>query len=55
MIWRNDEILETIRMVSNEHLDIRTVTMGISLLGAPNKEPEALCSWVKSKIRHAIH
>src|SRR5512147_3178819 len=26
-----DEILETIKMVTTEHLDIRTVTMGISL------------------------
>ena len=27
-----DEILETIKMVDLENLDIRTVTMGISLL-----------------------
>ncbi len=27
-----DEIIETIRMVDQEHLDIRTITMGISLL-----------------------
>ncbi len=27
-----DEIMETIRMVDQEHLDIRTITMGISLL-----------------------
>ena len=26
------DILETIRMIQDEHLDIRTVTMGISLL-----------------------
>ena len=26
------DILETINMIQNEHLDIRTVTMGISLL-----------------------
>ena len=26
------EIMETINMVDNEHLDIRTITMGISLL-----------------------
>jgi uncharacterized protein (UPF0210 family) len=28
-----EEILETIKMVTNEHLDIRTVTMGINLRG----------------------
>ncbi len=27
-----DEILETIDMVEMQHLDVRTVTMGISLL-----------------------
>ena len=27
-----DEIAQTIRMIQKEHLDIRTVTMGISLL-----------------------
>ena len=31
MINRN-EILETINMVKNEHFDVRTITMGISLL-----------------------
>ena len=25
------DILETIKMISDEHLDIRTITMGISL------------------------
>ena len=27
-----NEVLETNRMVDSEHLDVRTVTMGISLL-----------------------
>lgn len=31
MLSRND-ILETIRMIDQQHLDIRTITMGISLL-----------------------
>ncbi len=31
MLNRND-ILETVNMISNDHLDIRTITMGISLL-----------------------
>jgi uncharacterized protein (UPF0210 family) len=33
MLIHPDEILETINMVTNEHLDIRTVTMGINLRG----------------------
>ncbi|MEZ4484702.1 MAG: hypothetical protein R2864_08920 [Syntrophotaleaceae bacterium] len=31
MLIHPEEILETINMVSHQHLDIRTVTMGISL------------------------
>jgi uncharacterized protein (UPF0210 family) len=33
MLIHPEEILETIKMVTNEHLDIRTVTMGINLRG----------------------
>jgi len=33
MIYSIEEILETVRMIQAEHLDIRTVTMGISLRG----------------------
>jgi uncharacterized protein (UPF0210 family) len=33
MVIHPEEILETINMVANENLDIRTVTMGINLLG----------------------
>ena len=32
-MFSNKEVLETIAMVEKEHLDIRTITMGISLLG----------------------
>ncbi|MCH7938846.1 MAG: PFL family protein [Candidatus Marinimicrobia bacterium] len=33
MSWTTTEILETLRMTEVEHLDIRTITMGISLRG----------------------
>ena len=33
MLVHPEEILETVKMVNNEHLDIRTVTMGINLRG----------------------
>ena len=31
-MFNSNEVLETINMVEREHLDIRTVTMGVSLL-----------------------
>ena len=33
MYYQNEEVTEILRMIENEHLDIRTVTMGISLRG----------------------
>ena len=32
-MFTSKDVLETIAMVEKEHLDIRTITMGISLLG----------------------
>ena len=32
-MFSNNDVLETIAMVQEEHLDIRTITMGLSLLG----------------------
>lgn len=34
------EITETIKMIRDEHLDIRTITMGISLLRLCRQRPE---------------
>src|SRR5262245_16787017 len=31
MIWESEEVRSTLRMIEAEHLDIRAVTMGISL------------------------
>lgn len=44
------EILETIKMISEEHLDIRTVTMGISLLDCADSDLDRICSNVYEKI-----
>lgn len=44
------DILETIRMIENEHLDIRTVTMGISLLDCISADPNQACDRVYDKI-----
>ena len=40
MFSKND-VLETIAMVEKEHLDIRTITMGISLLSCIRDTAEA--------------
>ncbi len=44
------EILETIKMISEEHLDIRTVTMGISLLSCTGSDADNVCRNVYDKI-----
>ncbi len=49
MITTN-EILETIQMISQENLDIRTVTMGISLLDCTDNDIDAACEKVYKKI-----
>jgi uncharacterized protein (UPF0210 family) len=50
MIYSKEEILETIKMVNLEHLDIRTVTLGISLLDCIDPNPEKGISKVREKI-----
>ncbi len=52
IIDRND-ILETIKMISEEHLDIRTVTMGISLLSCAGDDVDTVCKKVYDKITKA--
>ncbi|MBO5726238.1 MAG: DUF711 family protein, partial [Clostridia bacterium] len=44
------DILETIRMIENENLDIRTVTMGISLLDCIDPDIDTACQKVYDKI-----
>ena len=43
------DILETIKMLSEEHLDIRTVTMGISLLSCAGDNADEVCEKVYNK------
>lgn len=45
-----DEITETINMIQNEHLDIRTVTMGINLLDCIRGNIDDTCAAVYDKI-----
>ncbi len=44
------DILETIGMIHEEHLDIRTITMGISLLDCSRADGKAACAAVYDKI-----
>lgn len=44
------EIMETIKMVQEEHLDIRTITMGISLRDCADADPRAACDNIYDKI-----
>ncbi len=44
------DILETIEMIQNEHLDIRTITMGISLLDCCSSDIDVSCTKIYDKI-----
>jgi len=44
------EIMETIKMVQEEHLDIRTITMGINLRDCADPDPRAACDKIYDKI-----
>ena len=44
------DIMETITMIQNEHLDIRTITMGISLMDCCDSDIDRSCEKVYNKI-----
>lgn len=44
------DILETITMIQDEHLDVRTITMGISLLDCCHSDIDVMCQRVYDKI-----
>ena len=44
------DILETIRMIQDECLDIRTITMGISLLSCCDPDAKKACDKIYEKI-----
>lgn len=49
-MFSRDEILETINMINKENLDIRTITMGISLLDCIDADIDRSCEKVYNKI-----
>ncbi len=44
------DILETINMIDNENLDVRTITMGISLLDCIDSDADRACDKIYDKI-----
>ena len=50
LTFSGEEILETINMVRTEQLDIRTITVGISLLDCVSDSCDALCRNVYDKV-----
>ena len=50
------EIMDTIRMIDQQHLDVRTITMGISLLSCADSDAKTACTKIYDKItRSAEH
>lgn len=47
---QTDEILNTVRMLQSQHLDVRTVTMGIDLNACSHPDVEVLCRKVEHRI-----
>ena len=44
------DIMDTINMINSENLDVRTVTMGISLLDCADPDPKKACQKIYDKI-----
>ena len=49
MLNQND-VLSTVQMIDRQHLDIRTITMGISLLSCADRDAKAACAKIYDKI-----
>ncbi len=49
-LMNSSEILQTIEMINQQHLDVRTVTMGISLLDCADRDIQVCCSRVYDKV-----
>mgnify|MGYP003231878033 CR=1 FL=1 len=49
-MFNSKDILETIKMIQEENLDIRTITMGISLLDCIDSDIDKSCKKVYEKM-----
>jgi uncharacterized protein (UPF0210 family) len=50
MAWDSGEVREILRMIENEHLDVRAVTMGISLRDTAAESLDRTCARVYDKL-----
>ncbi len=50
MLLSHHDIMQTVDMISNQHLDIRTITMGITLLDCADSNPRACANKIYDKI-----
>ena len=46
-MFNSKDILETIKMIQEENLDIRTITMGISLLDCIDSDIDKSCEGIR--------
>ena len=51
-MYSSNEIIETINMVSHQHLDVRTITLGISLFDCITDDTKRTCDKVYDKIMY---
>ena len=49
---RQNEIMQTLDMIDHQHLDIRTITMGISLRDCCGPDPKRTAQKIYDKITH---
>ena len=49
-MYSSNEIIETINMVSHQHLDVRTITLGISLFDCITDDKKKTCDKIYDKI-----
>lgn len=53
---KQNEILETIRMIEEQKLDIRTITLGISLRGCAGEDADRVCAHIYDTVtKRAAH
>ena len=52
---QTEDILSTLRMVKQENLDVRTVTMGINLSGCVDRDVARTCDLIARTIRTSAH
>ena len=51
-MYSSNEIIETINMVSHQHLDVRTITLGISLFDCITDDKKKTCDKIYDKIMY---